>query len=179
MSTGVKVLIGFICGIVVVIGIPLLILATGVIDWGATAGPGRTETAIANWALDRSIAVRASKKPNPFANQPAAVASGLNHFREDCVSCHGAPGVEPSEAGRGLTPAAPKLEAADVQQLNDGEMFWIIQNGIRFTGMPAFGKTHGTNEIWEVVSFIRHLPHLSPDEVKRLSPSTQEAEHYH
>ncbi len=179
MSTRLKVFIGFICGMLFAIGVPLLILATGAVDWSAAAKPGRIETTLADWALDKSMKSRVSKQSNPFVNQPAAISSGLNHYRENCLFCHGAPGVKRSEAGNGLNPPAPKLQAEDVQQLSDGELFWIIKNGIRFSGMPAFGPTHDNDEIWQIVSFTRHLPHLSAEEEQKLSPATEEAEHHH
>jgi mono/diheme cytochrome c family protein len=91
-----------------------------------------------------------------------------------CVTCHGAPGVDPSEAGQGLNPPAPDLTLAKVQARSDGELFWIIQNGIRMTGMPAFGPTHKEQAIWRMVAFVRHLPELSKDEEKALSGGHEE-----
>ena len=75
-----------------------------------------------------------------------------------CVSCHGAPGVDASEAGDGLNPPAPDLTLPRVQKRTDGELFWLVQNGIRMTGMPAFGTTHKDEEIWKIVAFVRRLP---------------------
>ena len=85
-----------------------------------------------------------------------------------CVTCHGAPGVDASEAGEGLNPPAPDLTTGKVQKRTDGELFWLVQSGIRMTGMPAFGPTHKDEEIWKIVAFLRRLPALSPDEAREL-----------
>ena len=85
-----------------------------------------------------------------------------------CVTCHGAPGVDASEAGEGLNPPAPDLTTGKVQKRTDGELFWLVQGGIRMTGMPAFGPTHKDEEIWKIVAFLRRLPALSPEETREL-----------
>jgi mono/diheme cytochrome c family protein len=90
-----------------------------------------------------------------------------------CVSCHGAPGVDASPVGEGLNPPAPDLTLARIQERSDGELFWLVQNGIRMTGMPAFGPTHRDEEIWEIVAFLRHLPELTPEEEKALASKEQ------
>ena len=91
--------------------------------------------------------------------------------------CHGAPGVDASEAGEGLNPPAPDLTLARIQKRTDGELFWILQNGIRMTGMPAFGPTHKDDELWKMVAFLRHLPQLTPEEEKALQ--TEEGSDHH
>ncbi len=78
--------------------------------------------------------------------------------------------------GHGLYPKPPDLRAEHTQKLSDGELFWIIENGVRFTGMPAFGGSseHGSKEdSWKLVRFIRHLPTLTPEErmeIERYNP---------
>ena len=67
----------------------------------------------------------------------------------------------------GLYPKPPDLRGQRTQKLSDGELFWIIENGVRFTGMPAFGGTgeHGSgDDSWKLVRFIRHLPQLTMEE---------------
>ncbi|MGH9316438.1 MAG: c-type cytochrome, partial [Thermoanaerobaculia bacterium] len=61
----------------------------------------------------------------------------------------------------------------------DGELFWIVSNGLRTTGMPAFGPTHKPDEIWKIVAFLRHLPEIAPEEQKTLRSATEEAEQHH
>jgi mono/diheme cytochrome c family protein len=88
----------------------------------------------------------------------------MMHFADHCATCHGNDGSGDSLFGRGLYPKPPDLRLEETQKLSDGELFWIIENGVRFTGMPGFGD-HGTQEdSWKLVQFIRHLPQLSDAE---------------
>jgi len=141
-----------------------IILAAGLIDFSASKPPGRLEERIATFALNRSIARHAPKVTNPFAGSPSATATGLSLFKTHCVACHGAPGVDPTEAGASLNPPAPGLTLPRVQARSDGELKWIISNGIRMTGMPAFGPSRSDQEIWQLVTALRRLPHLTAEE---------------
>lgn len=81
-----------------------------------------------------------------------------------CRTCHSAPGRQPSTIQQGLNPKPPKLDSERVQKRTDGALYWIIKNGIRVTGMPAFGKTHTDEAIWSLLAFVRQLPQLhGPD----------------
>jgi mono/diheme cytochrome c family protein len=140
------------------------LLAAGLVDFSASKPPGRLEEGLARFALDRSIARHARKEENPFAGSSEAARAGLRLFRSHCVACHGGPGVDPTEGGASLNPPAPGLTLARVQARSDGELKWIVSNGIRMTGMPAFGASRSEKEIWQLVSAVRRLPHLSPEE---------------
>ena len=139
-------------------------LTAGLVDFSAAKTPGRLEERVATFALNRSIERHAPKMANPLARSPEAVAAGLALFRTHCVVCHGAPGVDPTEAGASLNPPAPGLTLARVQARSDGELKWIVSNGIRMTGMPAFGASRSENEVWQLVAALRRLPKLSPEE---------------
>ena len=171
-----KYLSGVVSGIVLCVVVPLLVLATGWVDFGASAKPGLVERSLAPWAVDHSRSRRAPKMANPYAGAADALSTGLGHYRENCVMCHGAPDIEESEVSQGLNPKAPHLDDTD---LSDGELFWTIKNGIRMTGMPAFGPTHTDEEIWKIVAFVRHLSKLTPSERQALEPSPEEEEHHH
>jgi mono/diheme cytochrome c family protein len=145
-----------------------VILVTGLIDFAASKPPSRLEERIARFALDRSIARRARKAANPLASSPAAARAGLRLFLTHCVSCHGAPGVDPTEEGASLNPPAPGLTLPRVQARPDGELRWIISNGIRLTGMPAFGPSRSEEEIWQLVAAVRRLPRLTDTEQQGL-----------
>lgn len=147
------------------------VVFTGAFNPAAVAPPSALEKRFAGFALDRAVARRAPKGANPLASSPAMAGAALGHYREMCVTCHGAPGVDASEAGVGLNPPAPDLTLARVQRRTDGELFWIVKNGVRMTGMPAFGPTHDDHEIWKIVAFLRHLPELTPQEEKLLGPA--------
>ncbi len=149
------------------------VVSSGLLDPAASVPPGALETRVARFALDRAVARRAPKAPNPLTPDAEVLRAGLEHYRRMCVSCHGGPGVDASEAGEGLNPPAPDLTLGRVQKRTDGELFWLVQNGIRMTGMPAFGPTHKDEEIWKIVAFLRRLPALSPEEEKLLrEPAT-------
>jgi mono/diheme cytochrome c family protein len=172
-----KWILPFVAGILVALLVPVLVLATGAINIGADAKPGLMERTIAPWARDRSVEKHAPDLKNPYTGNPAAIATGLDHYRENCVTCHGAPGLADSEISKGLNPHAPSL--AKESDTSDGELFWTVKHGLRMTPMPAFGPTHTDDEIWKIVAFIRHLPELSQQERHSLHDKTGEDEHHH
>ncbi len=145
-----------------------VVVLAGVLDFSASRPPGRVEEQIARFVLDRSIARHARKETNPLAGSPGAARAGLRLFLTHCVDCHGAPGVDPTEGGASLNPPAPGLTAARVQARPDGELKWIISNGVRMTGMPAFGPSRSEQEIWQLVAALRKLPRLTGAEQREL-----------
>lgn len=169
--------LSFVAGVLAALLVPILILATGAINFGADVKPSLIERTFAPWGRNRSVAKRAPNEKNPFAGNPAAVVTGLDHYRENCVMCHGAPDVAGAELSKGINPRAPSLgkEASDT---SDGELFWVIKHGIRMTFMPAFGPTHTDEEIWKIVAFIRHLPDLTAQERDSLEAVTGEKAHH-
>ena len=172
-----KFLAGILTGLLVLVLGAAAFVLSGSFDTAATVHPGKLEQKVADVALDRSLARRAPKTSNPVAPSPEVLRSGLAHYGEMCVTCHGAPGVDASEIGIGLNPPAPDLTKADVQARTDGELFWLVSHGIRMTGMPAFGPTHEDKEIWKIVAFLRHLPALTAEEEKQLQAAGEEHAH--
>ena len=154
------------------------VFATGSYNVAATAPPSKLEAKLAAWALNRSVAKRAPSTKNPLAATAETWKAGFEHYKEMCVQCHGAPGVDAAEMGMGLNPPAPDLTLPRVQARPDGELFWIVGNGIRTTGMPAFSPTHKPEEIWKIVAFLRHLPELTDGEQKAMKAG-EEGEHHH
>jgi len=140
------------------------------------------------WALEawaarslRHLAVPAGERAraNAVPRTDEAVAQGRAHFADHCAVCHGNDGSGDTAFGRGLYPPPPDLSGRATRELSDGEIFWIIRNGIRFTGMPAFGSgpAEQDEETWHLVHFIRHLPDLTPDEreeMEALNPKSRE-----
>jgi mono/diheme cytochrome c family protein len=174
-----KLLAGMLLGfLIVAIGAGLFVW-TGALSVAASSAPSKLEESLARFALNRSVARRAGAAKNPLAPSAGILRDGLSHYRENCVGCHGAPGVDAAEYGEGLNPAAPDLTLPRVQKRSDGELYWIVANGIRMTGMPAFSASHKEEEVWKIVAFLRHLPELSPEEEKGLKEATEEAEHHH
>ncbi|HYR46707.1 MAG TPA: c-type cytochrome [Thermoanaerobaculia bacterium] len=174
-----RFLAGFLVGLLVVALGLAAILATGAYNVAASSPPSKLETRIATFALNKSVGKRAPGGKNPFAASPQVLGEGFAHYKENCAVCHGAPGVDASEAAEGLNPPAPDLTLPRVQARPDGEIFWIVSNGIKMTGMPAFSPTHKPDECWKLVAFLRHLPEITEDERKALKTGTAEAEHHH
>lgn len=170
-----RFLSGVVFAVFLLLAVSGLWIASGVWNVSAAKPPSRLEKAVARFAMNRSVAGRAGKTANPLSG-PDVVRAGLAHYREMCVFCHGAPGVDASEAGEGLNPPAPDLTIQSVQRRSDGELFWIVQNGIRMTGMPSFGATHKDPEIWKIVAFLRHLPQITKEEQEALTAGTEAGE---
>ena len=108
---------------------------------------------------------RAHRNPGPATEE--TLRAGLEHFADHCASCHGNDGSGVTEMGQGLYPRAPDMRQSPTQSLTDGELFYIIENGVKLTGMPAWGNgtTEGETASWHLVQFIRHLPSLSDSEL--------------
>ena len=141
----------------------------------AKAEPGRVETAVARTMRRFAIPGDARDRKNPVAPSPDVIAEGMGHYADHCASCHANDGSGETEIGRGLYPKAPDMRLPATQSLTDGELFYIIENGVRLTGMPAWstGQPDGEESTWHLVHFIRELPRLSAetiDEMKRLNP---------
>ena len=158
----------FLLIVVVVFGL-LAAAAVSILHDGlsARAAPSALETAIARTARKMAAPSGAHAAKNPIADSPEVQREARLHFADHCATCHGNDGSGDTQVGRGLYPKPPDLRAAETQELSDGDIFWIIENGVRLTGMPAFGggSEHGTAEdSWKLVHFIRHLPALTPEE---------------
>ena len=139
----------------------------------AKATPGEFETALARRARTLAIPRSARDMRNPVPLTSQVLAEGREHFADHCAICHGNDGSGDTEVGRGLYPRAPDMRQPATQSLPDGELFYIIENGVRLTGMPAWASHEGTDENWHLVHFIRHLPKLTPaelEEMKTLNP---------
>lgn len=95
----------------------------------------------------------------PDLEDQALIFSGINDFDAMCVGCHGGPGKDPDAMGQGLNPPAPDLSEV-VAESTSAELFWVTKNGIKMTGMPSWGATHGDNVIWPVIAFLKKLPDL-------------------
>jgi len=142
--------------------------------FSARAEPTRLEEAVALRLRSLATPRDAKSAKNPLPANPANTREGLEHFADHCAICHGNDGSGDGELGSGLYPKPPDLRAARTQSLSDGEIFYIIENGVRFTGMPAFGGEHESkDDSWKLVQFIRHLPSISAAELaemRKLNP---------
>ena len=132
--------------------------------------PGRVEEFMARNVRNMAIARRAKALTNPIEYSAEVIADGRAHFADHCATCHANDGSGKTTIGQGLWPKAPDMRQAATQNLTDGELFWIIENGIRFTGMPAWstGSKEGETASWHLVHFIRRLPKLTPEEIAEM-----------
>jgi mono/diheme cytochrome c family protein len=175
-----RILVGYLLGVASLLLVGGILLAAGSIDMSATHEAGSMERRLGGTAIDRSVSRRAPKDTKAPMPSAELLRKGLAHYRENCVPCHGAPGVDKGEIGKGLNPAAPALEQAKTQGRTDGELYWVVAKGIRMTGMPAFASTHDDNDLWGLVTFLRHLPSLTADERKALAEKAEaESAHHH
>ncbi len=102
------------------------------------------------------------KNPHPLTDE--GLVEAREHWVAHCSTCHALDGSGSTTIGRSLYPKAPDMRDTETQKLSDGELFYIISNGVRFTGMPAWGGEDSPQSIWELVGYIRRLPVLSPEE---------------
>ncbi len=173
--------------LLIIIGVALLALAFGIVisvlhdGLSARATPTRLEAVLARNARHLAIPSNARLAQNPVLDSPEDLREARLHFADHCAICHANDGSGHSEIGDGLYPKPPDLRLAQTQNLSDGELFWIIENGVRFTGMPAFstdgGNHGGGQDSWKLVHFIRHLPHLTAAErleMERYNPKGPE-----
>ena len=166
-----------------VVAIAVSVLHDGL---SSRATPTRFETVIARNARHLAIPSSARAVQNPVLDSADVQRDARQHFADHCATCHANDGSGQTPIGAGLYPKPPDLRLSPTQDLSDGELFWIIENGVRFTGMPAFssagnhansGNHSDAIDSWKLVHFIRHLPHLTSAErleMERYNPKGPE-----
>lgn len=159
--------------LIVVSLIIIMFLYSGIYNIGATSPHNKLTLWMINTLKDNSIEHHAKGIAVPNLNDSSMVNLGFAHYREMCVGCHAGPGLSRDEIGQGLYPMAPKL-AESAKELSPSELFWITKNGIKMTGMPAFGKTHSDEKIWAIVSFLEKLPGMSNEQYNQFNKSIKE-----
>lgn len=132
--------------------------------------PGPLERWVAREARAVAVPKDARQRENPVPDSPQVQADARAHWADHCAACHSNNGSGDVEIGKHMYPPAPDMRQPETQQMTDGELFFIIQNGIRMTGMPAWGSgsQHDEQDSWKLVRFIRHLPHLTADEEQEM-----------
>lgn len=135
----------------------------GVYDVAAIHQHTRPVYALLHFALRRAVEVRAQAITVPPLTEPALLDQGLRLYRAQCAQCHGAPGVAREAIGLGMLPLPTNLvETARTHP--PSYIYWIVANGIRMTGMPAWQFRLNERELWAVVAFVERLPELAPDD---------------
>lgn len=162
MKRGTLIVILLVVVVLAIVGVAFSFLHDGV---SAKATPTALEVAMARKARHMALPSASRTLTNPVPASEENLRDARLHFADHCAICHGNDGSCDTMMGSGLYPKPPDLRLAETQKLSDGELFWIIENGVRFTGMPAFSTRHSSKEdSWKLVHFIRHLPQLTAEE---------------
>ena len=153
-----------IIGIVGTIG---FVKATGL---SARATPGPVEVAVAGRLRSLAVPSGYARLTNPVLMNEESIRDGMAHFADHCAQCHANDGSG-AEMGKAMFPPTPDMRAEETQSLGDGALFYAIEHGVRFTGMPSFstGTLEGEESSWHLVNFIRHLPQLTAEQLEEMT----------
>lgn len=170
-----KFLLGVLATVVVGLVAALTVIWSGLFNVAANDA----ENPVLAWAFDatfeNSVRRQAKDIVVPASFTDAQLEAGFRSFDAMCVACHGGPGVASTEWFEGLRPIPPQL-AEESTGWNTAELFWIVRNGVKMTGMPSFGATHDDEEIWSMVAFLEALPSLGEAEYAALREELGPAE---
>lgn len=146
----------------------------GIYDIGADVPHSKLVFGVLDELRDRSIMHHSRGIAVPAdLNDPKRIGAGAGLYNEMCTACHLGPGVERSELSQGLYPLAPELARGD--DLTAAQQFWVIKHGVKLTAMPAWGKTHDDQLIWDMVAFIRQLPRMNAQQYRAAVASAPES----
>jgi mono/diheme cytochrome c family protein len=172
MPTLAKVGIGVVATLVILAIGAGVFIGSGAYNIGADDHHTKTVLALIELLRDRSIGVRARALDVPALEDAQRIEAGAAHYAEYCVGCHLAPGVRKSELRAGLYPHPPNL--AEEEPHDARQTFWTIKHGIKMSAMPAWGKSLDDAAIWDLVSFVRKLPTLTPETYRQLSGADEQ-----
>ena len=147
----------------------------GLLGCSAAKQPSKIEEMLANMAKDVVIPLEAKNLSNPLPANEEVIRQGQAMFSMACSICHGSDGHARTDLGRGMYPPAMDLTSPHVQKWTDAELFWIIQNGVRMTGMPSWKSTISETDTWKLVHFIHNLPQLNASAEARQATETASA----
>lgn len=168
--------LGFVSAVALLVAFALLLILTGAYNLAAS----EPHLPAVRWALETAMqngverSAQAITAPTDFTDEQ--VRHGFQAFDAMCVQCHGAPGQKRADWTAGMRPRPPDL-SEKVAGWTPAEVFWILRHGIKMTGMPAFGKTHKDETLWNIVAFVQRLPATTPDDYVRLRKELASAEH--
>lgn len=155
-----KILLSVVLTLVAVFLIFIIFIYCGLFNVSAMNEDSGLMKWVFNTTKKKSIEQRIKNISVPYLNDSLMINEGFEHYDEMCASCHGAPGMEQTELSKGLNPRAPYLPKI-AKYIDPAKLFWVTKNGIRMTGMPAWGKTHSDDKIWAIVAFVKKLPGMA------------------
>jgi mono/diheme cytochrome c family protein len=158
---------------IVLLGLVAAVAAFVVVRRGGLAAdeePGRLERIVARQLVRLSIPAEADRQENPLRTDVSAWKEARDHYADHCAVCHGRDAKGDTEVAKNMYPKVPDLTSPEVQARSDGALFHIIQNGVRWTGMPAWKHEHSPEETWQLVAFLRQAPTLTDADLKSDQP---------
>jgi len=173
-----KTLLLIVAGLIV---LGLLAIQLGAYNFAATDKHWGVTEALIAWARERSIEARAEDIQVPDLNDDELIASGAGEYDEMCTGCHLTPGQEATELAQGLYPHAPVFYKfrGNIDEEEYAELFWVIKNGLKMTGMPAWGVTHDDERIWSMAAFVGKLPGMTAAQYAQWVARGEDGEHQH
>lgn len=156
------IVIGILATLVVAVVLGYGAVEMGLLPANADAKASKIERWAARTSLRATIARQAPRTPNPVPLTDANLVSGIKLYAADCAMCHGASDANRSNVATGLYQRPPQLAKDGVEDDPEGETYWKVAHGIRFTGMPAFGHTLDDTQIWQIALFLKHMDALPP-----------------
>jgi hypothetical protein len=155
--------------LLVIQGLVAAIVLTQARGLSAREAPTPAEGWLARRARDIALPPGARGQANPSPGTAEVLAEARAHWADHCAACHANDGSGDTAMGKHMYPPAPDMRLPATQNLTDGELFYIVQNGIRLTGMPGWGDSdHDAESSWKLVRFIRHLPDMKIEERKQM-----------
>jgi mono/diheme cytochrome c family protein len=168
--------------IVAVVAVAVIVAAWFISGMGFSAQdePTAAEVFLARTARSLATPRAASDMLNPVSSSDEVLGEAMAHFADHCAFCHANDGSGDTPIGKGLYPKPPDMRQPQTQNLTDGELFYIIHNGVRLTGMPAFGQGTPPDQdldSWKLVHFIRHLPSITAEELEKMKAMNPKGTH--
>ncbi|MGO4677552.1 cytochrome c [Bosea sp. 2YAB26] len=152
---------GFVTAFIVLAIAGLALVFSGLVNIAAREPHSAPVFVLLQTAMRQSVARQAAKVPAPAPSTD--ISRGFRLYNETCVYCHGAPGKDPTDIGKGLNPEPPFLPDT-IQHWSAAEILWIVKNGVRMTGMPSFADTHSDDDLRAVVAFVQKLPTMTEEQ---------------
>lgn len=163
----VGVALGVVAALLGLLVIALVVASTGAYNVAASEGHAAGTRWLLDTTMHASVRSRAEGAALPAGPVAADIAAGAGEYKAMCQHCHGGPGVKPEDWSRGMLPQPPHMVEA-ASEWSAAELTWIVRNGIKYTGMPAFGGAHDEQALRDIVAFVEQLPAMTPETYRTL-----------
>jgi len=156
------VILGIIFAVVATAIAGYAIIRTGIMPANADERPPHFEVWAAKTSLHATLRRSAPRVTDPLPATTGNLVAGIKLYAQNCAVCHGDAGANATNVAKGLYQDPPQLAKEGVEDDPDGVTYWKLKHGIRWTGMPAFGKTLSEKQLWQVTLFLKTMDHLPP-----------------